>query len=159
MVKGNPVIEDIGMDQPQTTINVLRNILQIDRNARRFYEQALENLTDEVIKIDFENYLFDHVEHIQELTNMLKNFGEILDEDYSDLKGILLESYTVLRGVTGTEGTLKAMETNEKITVKAYEDALNNEILPEPRQLLEKNLVDEKRHLDNIQRMLIDFKK
>ena len=41
-----------------------------------------------------------------------------------DLKGLLLEGFTALRSVTGTEGALKAMQSNEKTTNKKYQEAL-----------------------------------
>ena len=65
----------------------------------------------------------------------------------SDIKSILTQGKVVLRGITGDSGILKAMKSNEDETNEAYEQALaRNDVTANIRDILERNLADERRH-------------
>lgn len=72
-----------------------------------------------------------------------------------DLLGFLIEGFTAVRSITGTEGALKAMRMNEMVTNSTYEKAAGNEIYPARiRTLIERNYRDEKRHLAWIEKQV-----
>ena len=72
------------------------------------------------------------------------------DSSGRDLKGVLIEGLTALRSVTGTLGALKAMRTNETVTNRAYEKALEQTLPLVVREVVRQNLQDERRHLAGI---------
>ena len=51
----------------------------------------------------------------------------------------------------GTEGALKAMRGNEKVTNAIYDRALGWDLPPEVRTVIERNRDDERRHLSYIE--------
>jgi hypothetical protein len=68
-----------------------------------------------------------------------------------DFKGFLIQGFTAIRSATGTEGALRAMELNEKLTNRNYSEAVGWDWTPEAKILVEKNFSDEKIHLEYIQ--------
>ena len=85
----------------------------------------------------------------------MRRLGDEPVELSRDFKGFLIEGFTALRSVTGTEGALKAMQGNEKLTNKRYEDALNIVGLPEDvLDIIRRNREDERGHLEYIERTL-----
>jgi demethoxyubiquinone hydroxylase (CLK1/Coq7/Cat5 family) len=70
------------------------------------------------------------------------------------LKGYLIEGFTALRSMTGTEGALKAMRTNEKITNKNYDKALSQDLPADVAAIVRRNRDDERRHLEYIETAL-----
>ncbi len=63
----------------------------------------------------------------------------------------LLQGITALRSATGTEGALKAMETNEKKTNEEYQKAQDWSVPADVRAVLARGLDDEQRHLAYVQ--------
>src|SRR5579883_73844 len=137
----------------ETVINVLKDLTQLDIDAVFAYEQALENIHDQTIYNDIESFRKDHLRHIDDLSEMIRNYGGTPPERTRDFKGFIIEGFTALRSATGTRGALSAMETNEKTTNKNYKNALEeNPNLPtDVIALLQKNYGDEQRHLSYIQ--------
>lgn len=136
-------------------IQLLKNLAQVDIDAKFSYEVALEKVPEDEIKNTIKTFKEDHERHITELNLHLNQLGVEPVEIKRDLKGMLIEGYTMMRSATGTKGALKAMQVDEKITNKAYAQALNNQNLPQTiRSLIEKNYNDEKRHLTYVTNIL-----
>ena len=133
----------------QTAKN-LCSLIQLDIDAVRAYEQALKNIDHIEIKDTIKGFQQDHERHTQDLSEEVRKLGEKPPELTPDLKGFVLEGFTAIRSLTGTEGALKAMATNEKITNKNYEDALTWDMPLEIKEIVRKNYEDEKRHLSYI---------
>ena len=58
--------------------------------------------------------------------------------------------------MTGTEGALKAMEGNEKLTNKTYEEASQWDLTSNALSIIQRNLEDERSHIRYIQMSLRD---
>jgi len=132
----------------------LYKLAQLDIDAVNAYEQALKNIEHNAIHTQISQFRDDHVRHINELSIAIRSLGAEPPERTPDLKGFLITGFTAIRSITGTEGALKAMQSNEKLTNSTYADALNWEMTPEIRTLIQKNYADEKRHLDYINSIL-----
>jgi uncharacterized protein (TIGR02284 family) len=136
-------------------IKKLCDLAQLDIDAVYAYNQALERITDNDIYKSIANFRDDHIRHIKDLSEeIIKHNGEP-PKQTKDFKGYLIEGFTSLRSITGTQGALKAMETNEVLTNKTYKKALDDDSLSiEIRKLIERNYSDEKRHLEYIRSVL-----
>lgn len=132
-------------------IKELSDLAQLDIDAFHAYSQALKNIDHQTISNQIKDFQNDHMEHINVLSREITKMGGQAPEFSQDFKGYLIEGFTSLRSVTGTEGALKAMKMNETLTNKTYESAVNKEFPAEIKTILEKNYGDEKRHLKYIE--------
>ncbi|TAK73545.1 MAG: ferritin-like domain-containing protein [Gammaproteobacteria bacterium] len=141
------------MTMKNDIVTVLTDLAQLDIDAVCAYEQALEKIEEKTIYQSIDSFRNDHLRHIDDLSEMIKNYGGTPPERSKDFKGFIIEGFTALRSITGTRGALRAMEFNEKTTNKNYKKALteNADFPPEVIALLQKNYGDEQRHLNYIQ--------
>lgn len=132
-------------------IKNLYKLIQLDIDATHAYEQALKNIDKSDIHQTIRQFRDDHERHINELSAIIRTLGGKPPEKTPDLKGYLIEGFTSLRSITGTEGALKAMRSNEKMTNRWYEDAVQWNVSVDIKTLLQKNYADEQRHLQYIE--------
>jgi rubrerythrin len=134
-------------------VDALNDLIQLDYDASKTYEQALEYVheDDREVRADLESFRLDHLRHIEELSRLVAAEGGTPLEPVRDVKGALLEGLTRLRSVTGTLGALKAMRLNEKLTNRSYDHASELALSPRARDLISANLEDERRHLAAIE--------
>ncbi|MCM2322285.1 MAG: ferritin-like domain-containing protein [Oligoflexia bacterium] len=134
------------MNQQETLIGQLNSLIQLDVDAIHAYDQAIEKIDVEPIRDELEGFKKDHHRHVEELTNAVRRMGGEPVKYERDL--------TALRSVTGTEGALRAMKSNEKLTNKTYRRALGWILPPEVYDVVRRNRDDEVRHLAYIERAL-----
>lgn len=132
----------------------IEELIQLDTDATYAYEEAIDSVDEGIVRDNLSSFKQDHERHIAELSEFLRNNGEEPPKVSKDFKGFVIEGFTKARSSTGTEGALKAMQSNEKITNKKYEDALNKDLPPELRQIVQRNREDERRHLEYIEQAL-----
>jgi rubrerythrin len=137
-------------------LTVLIDLCRLDIDAVGAYEIALKNIDDVEVYNQIDKFRQDHERHIERLNNLIGKYGSEPQKKTPDFKGYLIEGMTALRSITGLEGALKAMETNEVMTNKKYREALEESPnLPEEvKNLLNENFTDEKRHLAYIREVL-----
>jgi uncharacterized protein (TIGR02284 family) len=138
----------------QDVIDRLSSLMQLDIDAMHAYGQAVDNIKDPAIKNELTMFRDDHERHIGDLALAINNLGGTPPERSRDFKGFLIEGFTALRSITGTEGALKAMQGNEELTNKKYGDALGLDLPPAIRDVVERNYRDEQRHLAYINEAL-----
>jgi uncharacterized protein (TIGR02284 family) len=141
----------IDSEARKAAIAVLNDLIQLDFDAVQAYKQAIAKIDDVVARADLESFQEDHEDHIRQLSQTVRMMGGEPEKAGRDLKGLLLEGLTALRSVTGTLGALRAMRTNEKITNRSYERALQEKLPSAPREVVLKNREDERRHLASIE--------
>ncbi len=132
----------------------LASLAQLDIDAVHAYEQAIEKVDVAHVKEQLVKYKDDHDRHIRELSAVIRRLGGTPPDYSPDFKGFLISGFTSLRSITGTEGALKAMKTNEKLTNKNYKDATGWDLDPEARQIVDNAYGDEKNHLSYIEKTL-----
>jgi uncharacterized protein (TIGR02284 family) len=138
----------------ENVISVLNDLIQLDIDAVHAYGQAIDNVEDSVVRgrlLEFQN---DHERHIRELSEAVHEQGGTAIEHKRDFKGFLIEGMTAIRSATGTKGALKAMKTNEVLTNRKYDKALDEDLPPRVRDLVLRNRDDERRHLQYIESCL-----
>lgn len=143
--------------EDQNVIDELVGLAQLDFDAIHAYELAIERIDPQHadVRIELESYREDHQRHVVELNAVIALLGGEPPELGRDLKGVLIDGLTKLRAATGTVGALKAMRMNEKLTNRSYQKALDMDMPPVARDLVELNFEDERRHLSGIQAMLM----
>ena len=140
-----PVMSD------KDVIQTLNELIQLDFDATKIYDQAIERADDPIVREDLEVFRADHERHITELTRAVEDLGGEVEEVSRDIKGVLLEGMTKLRAATGTLGALRAMRMNEKLTNRSYDKASQKELPAEAMDIVTRGLEDERRHLAAIE--------
>ena len=133
----------------------IRSLIQLDIDAVHAYQQAIDKTEHRGVRDQLNLFRKDHERHVRELSAKLVGMGEKAP-DSPDLKGYLIEGFTSLRSSTGTKGALKAMQTNEKLTNRKYEEAAKEDFPPEIRSLIESNRQDEAKHLRYVEQVLAE---
>jgi uncharacterized protein (TIGR02284 family) len=133
------------------TIDKLSELAQLDIDAVHAYDQAMEKVEHETVMEHLRQYREDHDRHVTELSALIRELGGEPPDHSPDFKGYFIEGFTSMRSVSGTEGALKATQTNEKLTNKKYDDARSLALDGQERDLIEKNFEDERRHLEYIE--------
>ncbi len=136
----------------------LKDLAQLDIDACEAYKQALKHIQEEEIYEAIKGFRDDHVQHVEDLSTFIIRFGDHPPAFTQDFKGYLIEGFTALRSLTGTEGALKAMRMNEVLTNTTYKKALSWDLPEEIKAVIEKNYDDEKRHIQYIESTLRSFK-
>lgn len=132
----------------------LDHLLRIDLDAVRAYTQAIDNVADAAIRDMLTAFRADHERHIEDLSAELTTRGRQPPQT-AHFSGFALAGFTGVAAGVAPAGALMAMQSNEVVSNQAYDMALATEDLPgDIRQLLEKNLADERRHLRTIRQWL-----
>jgi rubrerythrin len=142
------------MEKKNHIVEKLCDLIQLDIDAVRAYEQALKNIDVMTISDQIETFRADHERHIEELSQIVRDFGAEPPEVKPDFKGFFIEGFTAIRSMTGTEGALKAMRGNEQLTNMVYRRATTLELPSEVLNVVQRNYGDEMRHLSAIEKML-----
>jgi hypothetical protein len=101
----------------------LFRLLHLDVTAICVYEDAIRHATDEELQSAFEQFRFDHDQHLHELPKAIQHFGWATPELKLDLKGRLEEWVVSIRCVRGTDGLLHALWTEERRHASEYAEA------------------------------------
>src|SRR5207253_1968321 len=96
----------------------------------------------------------DHERHTRDLRPLVERMGE-KPSDRPDVKSILTKGKVVLAALVGDRPILQAMKTNEDDTNTAYERAAaRSDLTPDVRDVIMRNLADERRHRAYIEQRL-----
>jgi rubrerythrin len=135
-------------------IDLLNDLIQLDVDAVEAYSHAIKHVEYHDIKKRLLDYQDDHQNHIRDLTAMVQALDGRPIKPTPDLKGYLIEGFTLLRSLTGTKGALEAMFTNEKLTNKRYGEAAAQDLPEEVMKWVKTNLTQEIRHLGYLEDVL-----
>lgn len=125
---------------------VVVDLIRLDFDAVEAYEEAIVRLSDESLRGPMREFMQDHIRHTRQLAPLAQRLGEEPPRE-AGAKSLLTQGKVVLADLFGDRAILMAMKTNEEDTNTAYERALNHEDLPsEARDLIRRNLEDERRH-------------
>ena len=126
--------------------HALNRLLMIDFDAIEAYDAAIERLEDPTAKQQLREYRADHARHTTNLPPLIRMLGEEPAKD-GDYKRLMTKGKVAILGLTGDDGVLRAMLSNEKETNEAYEHALQrDDLTPEAAEVVRGNLADERRH-------------
>lgn len=132
----------------------LEKLVHLDIDAIHAYDQAIEKIDVESIRSQITDFKRDHERHVSDLSEIIRSNGGEVPEFSRDFKGFFIEGFTALRSATGTEGALKAMQVNEKLTNSKYDDSLSWDVPQDVKDVLMRNREDERRHIEYITRCI-----
>lgn len=132
----------------------LSTLVQLDIDAVHAYNEAIEKVDRPAIKEHLIRYRDDHDRHIADLSAEIRRLGETPPDYSPDFKGFFIQGFTSLRSITGTQGALKAMYTNEKLTNKKYDEATEWNLPPDIKHIVALAFEDERRHIEYIEQAL-----
>jgi uncharacterized protein (TIGR02284 family) len=135
-------------------IELCSELMQLDIDAIHAYDQALGAIDEDDICERLEAFKADHERHVEDLEQSIRSLGGEPPERKRGVKGFLLQGFTAVMGVGGSKAALRAMQGNEKLTNKKYEEALSEELPDEVREVVARNREDERRHLQYIEAAL-----
>jgi uncharacterized protein (TIGR02284 family) len=134
--------------------DLLRELIELDFDAIEAYRAALQRFDDTNFRSHMSTFQQDHERHVHELSVLLRTMGREPPEG-PDLKQFVTKGKVVIAGLLGDPAILAAMVTNEDDTNTAYERAVARaDLSTELRELLERNLADERRHRQWLQEQL-----
>lgn len=134
--------------------DALKHLVAVDRDAVGAYTQAIEAIRDAEVAAMLAEFRTDHERHITDLTRVLSEAGETAPETPHP-EGFALAAFTRIASTSTVTHGLMAMESNEIVTNKAYEKALEQRDMPaSARAVVEHNREDERRHLEAMREMM-----
>jgi len=139
---------------PKDLNKQLSELAQLDIDAIHAYDQAIKNIDVTSVREQLTQFKADHERHVRDLSDFIVRFGGQAPSFTPDFKGFLIQGFTGLRSITGTEGALKAMKSNEELTNRTYANALGKGFPVDVQALVQKNFEDEQRHLRAISQWL-----
>ncbi len=135
---------------------LLNALIELDFDAVEAYKAAIERLSDPMDKGQLGSFMADHQRHVTDLQPLVVELGE-KPAQKPDFKQILTKGKVVIAGLAGDRMVLLAMKSNEDDTNSAYERAVNRADVPQHiREVLMRNLSDERRHREYIERRLAE---
>jgi hypothetical protein len=129
-------------------VKKLESLAQLDTDAVRVYDEALEHTKDDAVSSAFREFQSEHRYHAERLSDEIVRLGGEKPDLKVDLAGHLADWVTAIRSARGTEGALHAMQTAEKYHNRHYGEAVTWDVGDdEAATLLRRFDDDEKRHL------------
>jgi rubrerythrin len=132
----------------------LTSLCHLDIDAIHAYDQALKHVDVTHIKTQLTGFRDDHHRHVKDLSEIIRRLGGQPPSFSPDFKGFLIQGMTSARSMTGTEGALKAMKTNEQLTNRNYNKAAGMAFPSDIKTVVERGLADERRHLATIEQWI-----
>ncbi len=135
---------------------VLTDLLQIDVDAAKAYDQAIQYIDVISIREQFAMFRDVHNQHVSNLKKVIRALDVVPPEASQDAKGLLMESWAIIRGAAGTEGAISGMKTVAEYVAKKYREACVRPLPPNILSLVEKQYRDAQSHLELIEKVLIN---
>lgn len=135
----------------QAVVALLRDLVHLDVDAIHAYEQAIKNIDVAHVRAELDRFKADHERHVSDLSAAIIDLGGQAPVIRRDFKGFFIEGMTALRAAMGTEQSLRAMLTNEKLTNREYDKAARMTLPAQVDELVQRHRADEQRHLQYIE--------
>ncbi len=125
---------------------------QLDIDITHAYDQAINNIENETIREELSRFRQDHLNHLAELSKLLRELGATPPEYSPEFKGFMTSGFTSLRYISGTSGSLKALMANENLVHRKYRQVGESESTePALTSVIDEHLEDERRHLSYLE--------
>jgi rubrerythrin len=135
-------------DEIEAQVAMLLGIAQMDSEAAVAYETAASFVEVPEVRDQLLAFAGDHRRHISDLGKAVENLGGQPATAAPPPESSVFTVLASAAGLVGTQATLLALIGNEEFTNSTYETALELLNEPEVRELVQRNLEDEQRHIN-----------
>jgi rubrerythrin len=128
-------------------LSSLQELLHIDVDAVTLYDAALRMIRHPMLEQALMEFRSDHLRHIRELNDCIEQLGGERAGIEVNAEQCELHGFTPIEEGMPLEAVFMAMVDGEQITNQTYERILKEDWAPEIHSLIDRNFVDEQRHL------------
>jgi uncharacterized protein (TIGR02284 family) len=129
-------------------IKKLKELAQYEIDATFILAQAISTLKDQEARERLTQMREECENHIRTLSDLIVAQGGEAPEHTRDFKGFFMQGYTGMRGLMSDEGVMKALSSNTKMLVNAFEKALQEDIPQEVKHEIETILSKAEENID-----------
>ena len=134
-------------------IEECNDLIRFDLDAIGAYDEAIDAVTEPMIKDQLRQFRDDHERHVVNLSQIVNRLGGE-PPDRPGARGVIRKTLTKVAGMIGTESVLKAMKSNEEVLNKQYANRANQQFPADVLVVIQKNYADEQRHLAWVQQAI-----
>jgi uncharacterized protein (TIGR02284 family) len=134
-------------------IEECNDLIRFDHDAIGAYDQAIDQIQEQMIRDQLMQFRSDHERHVTELSAIVRRMGGDPPEK-PGARGLIRSTMTKVAGLGGTETVLKAMKSNEEVLNKQYANRAKEAFPQDILEVIQRNYDDEKRHLAWIEQCL-----
>lgn len=133
---------------------ILEEIYRGEKSATETYRQALQKVGDEPEAGDLMEMQRDHIDAMQKIGSHLNVKGEQHPEG-SGAWGVWAKTVMGAAKIFGDKSALKALKEGEEHGLKQYRDALDSEIDPDVRSLIQSTFIPRQQaHISSLDRLM-----
>ncbi len=137
------------MNQNKELVKILEHVAQYAIDGTFIIAQGISSLRDLSLRDGLTKIKDKYEEGVNKISEFIVNYGGEAPEYTRDFKGFFMQGYTGMRGMISDQGVMKALATNTKMFVTAFETALKNVNIPDEVQIALQSMLDEaKKHLE-----------
>jgi hypothetical protein len=127
-------------------VDLVTHVAQLDLDAIDAHHAAISRVADPGSARLLQAFLDDHERHLVELSAVLHELGATAPTR-GDLRRLLCTGRVVVGNIGGDAGVLTAMRLNETDILQGYEQSVVPGLPRRLRELLLRNVSDERRHV------------
>lgn len=135
----------------EETVRVLQKLTQYAIDESFLISQCIDNLSNQALKDKLQTINRECGDHIKELSALLIKYGGTVPDYSKDFRGYFMSGYAAMRGAFTDQGTLKALHTNLKLTLKAFETSLNSSVPADVKEAIKKVHENTKKAIHDIE--------
>lgn len=135
-------------------LGYLETLLESDIDALHAYDRLLQETPLASARAQISRCRAEHQRHADAWSALIRELGGAPPAITREWSGFYQADFAIARSQTGTEGALRAMQNNEKLTNALYALATEWDLAAGPAALVGRYLEDERRHLHALQEIL-----
>ncbi|MEW5852647.1 MAG: ferritin-like domain-containing protein [Myxococcota bacterium] len=135
------------MESVKGILDALEALVHLEIDAFHAYGQALKFVEVPPVREKLHRLQGEHERNATHLSEIITKLGGKPPPFSRDFKGFLLEGFTAIRSVTGTEGALQALRMNERLVGMMYERAMAMDLPKDVYDAVKHAQEDERKHL------------
>lgn len=128
----------------------LQSLAQYEIDGSFIISQAMASARNTNISEHLSEIREECEKNIEELAELICQYGREAPEHSRDFKGFFMQGYTGMRGLVSDKGAMRALQTNIGLVAKAYEKALESDLPSEVKEKLQALYKNVKDHLEYV---------
>jgi uncharacterized protein (TIGR02284 family) len=128
----------------------LQSLAQYEIDGSFIISQAMASISNTNIGEHLSEIREECERNIEELANLICEYGREAPDHSRDFKGFFMQGYTGMRGLLSDKGAMRALQTNLGLVAKAYEKALGSDLPSDVKEKLQALYTNVKDHLEYV---------